>query len=55
MACARLSVSIAVLEEMYNSSSGNQFLQHSNKIHQGSTAAYHRALIPLKTQHMGVP
>lgn len=31
MACAYFSV--AVLKEMHNSSCGNQFLQHSNKIH----------------------
>lgn len=41
MVCACFSVSIAVLEERYNSLSGNQFLQHSNKIHQGRIVAYH--------------
>lgn len=41
MVCAYFLLSIAILEEMYNSSSGNQFLQHSNKIHQGRTVAYH--------------
>jgi len=44
MVCAYFSVSTAVLEEMYSSSSGNQFLQHSNKIHQGRMVTYHRTV-----------
>lgn len=43
MVCAYFSVSTAVLEEMYSSPSGNQFLQHSNKIHQGRIVAYHHS------------
>lgn len=44
MVCAYFSVSTSVLEEMYNSASGNQFLQHSNKIHQGRIVAYHHTI-----------
>lgn len=42
--CAYFSVSTAVLEEMHNSPSGNQLLQHSNKIHQGRIVAYHHTV-----------